>query len=149
MLRRQLKEIRRPRRLPLATQKRRSVATCLPGGEKHLTPYTDALSAVYSRMSALRKAAAEGFISTGANDRGRNDQAAYPSRKATIQPRFLGSLLRFVFAKSLSCFSDIDFSICFEAPLRLDFGRFPRFAANAAPAAICCFFEVAGIPIIR
>jgi hypothetical protein len=100
-------------------------------------------------MSALRKAAAEGFISTGANDRGRNDQAAYPSRKATIQPRFLGSLLRFVFAKSLSCFSDIDFSICFEAPLRLDFGRFPRFAANAAPAAICCFFEVAGIPIIR
>jgi hypothetical protein len=87
--------------------------------------------------------------SGSSNDRGRNDQAAYPRRKATIQSRFLGSLLRFVFAKSWSCFSDIDFSICFEAPLRLDFGRFPRFAANAAPAAICCFFEVAGIPIIR
>jgi hypothetical protein len=29
----------------------------------------------------------------------------------------------------------IDFSICFEAPLRLDFGRFPRLAANAPPEA--------------
>jgi hypothetical protein len=58
---------------------------------------------------------------------------------------FDGSFLRLVFAKSLSCFSDIDFSICFEAPLRLDFGRLPRFAANAAPAAICCDFDLAGI----
>jgi hypothetical protein len=72
-----------------------------------------------------------------------------PTEKPQVQPRFLGNLLRFVFAKSSSCFSDIDFSICFEAPLRLDFDRFPRFAANAAPAAICCFFEVAGIPVFR
>jgi hypothetical protein len=57
--------------------------------------------------------------------------------------------LRVVLANSLSCFSDIDFSICFEAPLRLDFGRFPRFAANAAPAAICCFFDLAGILVFR
>jgi hypothetical protein len=66
-----------------------------------------------------------------------------------LQRFFDGSFLRFVFAKSLSCFSDIDFSICFEAPLRLDFGRFPRFAANAAPAAICCFFDLAGIFLFR
>jgi hypothetical protein len=62
---------------------------------------------------------------------------------------FGGSFLRFVLAKSLSCFSDIDFSICFEAPLRLDFERLPRFAANAAPAAICCFFDLAGILVFR
>jgi hypothetical protein len=62
---------------------------------------------------------------------------------------FDGSFLRFVFAKSFSCFSVIDFSICFEAPLRLDFERFPRFAANAAPAAICCFFDLAGIFVFR
>ena len=55
----------------------------------------------------------------------------------------------FRFRETLSCFSDIDFSICLEAPLRLDFGRFPRFAANAAPAAICCFFEVAGTFLFR
>ncbi|MFY9983970.1 MAG: CHASE3 domain-containing protein [Chthoniobacterales bacterium] len=41
----------------------------LTGDEKYLTPYTDALSAVHSRMSALRKAAAEGFISTGDVDK--------------------------------------------------------------------------------
>jgi hypothetical protein len=62
-----------------------------------------------------------------------------------LQRFFDGTFLRLVLAKSLSCFSDMDFSICFEAPLRLDFGRFPRFAANAAPAAICCFFDLAGI----
>jgi hypothetical protein len=62
---------------------------------------------------------------------------------------FDGAFLRLVLAKSLSWFSDIDFSICFEAPLRLDFGRFPRFAANAAPPAICCFFDLAGIFLFR
>ena len=46
---------------------------------------------------------------------------------------------------SRNCFSDIDSTICFEAPLRLDFLRSPRLAASAAPAAICCFFELAGI----
>ena len=32
-----------------------------------------------------------------------------------------------------------------EAPLSDDFERFPRFAGSAAPAAICCFFDFAGI----
>lgn len=41
----------------------------LTGDEKYLAPYTDALSAVYSRISALRKAAAEGFVSTGDVDK--------------------------------------------------------------------------------
>jgi hypothetical protein len=66
-----------------------------------------------------------------------------------LHPFFDGISLRLVLAKSLSCFSDIDRSICFEAPLRLDFERFPRFAANAAPAAICCFFDLAGIFLFR
>ena len=57
----------------------------------------------------------------------------------------VGSFLRFVFAKSLSCFSDMDSAIFFDAPLRLDFLRSPRLAASAAPAAICCFFDLAGI----
>ena len=52
-----------------------------------------------------------------------------------------------VFAKSRSCFSVIDLAICFEAPFRLDFLISPRFAARAAPAAICCFFDLAGIYI--
>ena len=58
---------------------------------------------------------------------------------------FVGSFLRFVFAKSRSCFSLIDFAICLEAPLSEDFERSPRFAAKAAPAAFCCFFDLAGI----
>jgi len=36
-----------------------------------------------------------------------------------------------------------------DAPLSDDFERFPRLAANAAPAAICCFFDFAGIQIFR
>jgi hypothetical protein len=36
--------------------------------------------------------------------------------------------------------------ICLDAPRKEDFDRWPRFAANAAPAAICCFFDFAGIP---
>jgi hypothetical protein len=62
---------------------------------------------------------------------------------------FVGSFLRLVFAKSLSCFSDMDSAISFDAPFRLDFGVSPRLAANAAPAAICCFFERAGIELDR
>jgi hypothetical protein len=34
-----------------------------------------------------------------------------------------------------------------EAPLSDDFDRLPRFAASAAPAAICCFFDFAGIQV--
>lgn len=62
---------------------------------------------------------------------------------------FFGSFLRLVFAMSRSCFSDIDLTICLEAPFRLDFFTSPRFAANAAPAAICCFLERAGITLYR
>jgi len=35
-----------------------------------------------------------------------------------------------------------------DAPRSDDFDRFPRLAARAAPAAICCFFDFAGIPRI-
>jgi hypothetical protein len=62
---------------------------------------------------------------------------------------FVGRPRRFVFAKSSSCFSLIDFTICREAPFNEDFGLLPRFADNAAPAAICCFFDVAGIFLKR
>jgi hypothetical protein len=39
----------------------------------------------------------------------------------------------------------MDSTISFDAPFRLDFLRSPRLAASAAPAAICCFFDLAGI----
>jgi hypothetical protein len=39
----------------------------------------------------------------------------------------------------------IDLYIPREAPLSEDFERLPRLAASAAPAAICCFFDFAGI----
>jgi hypothetical protein len=32
-----------------------------------------------------------------------------------------------------------------DAPFKLDLDFSPRLAANAAPAAICCFFDFAGI----
>jgi hypothetical protein len=32
-----------------------------------------------------------------------------------------------------------------DAPRSDDFDRLPRLAASAAPAAICCFFDFAGI----
>ena len=57
----------------------------------------------------------------------------------------LGSFLRFTLAMSWSSFSLIESAICFDAPLRLDLDRSPRFADRAAPAAICCFFDLAGI----
>src|SRR5437763_15901069 len=56
-----------------------------------------------------------------------------------------GSPLRLVFAKSTNCCSLIEFTIWRDAPLRLAFDRSPRLAASAAPAAICCFFDLAGI----
>jgi hypothetical protein len=62
---------------------------------------------------------------------------------------FLGSFFRLVPANSLSCFLLIDFAICLEAPLSFDFFISPRLAARAAPAAICCFFDLAGIPDYR
>ena len=57
----------------------------------------------------------------------------------------LGSDLRFVLAIFLSSFSLIDLAMLLDAPFRLDFGASPRLAAKAAPAAICCFFDFAGM----
>jgi hypothetical protein len=62
-----------------------------------------------------------------------------------VQVFFVGSFLCRVLAKCSSCFSVIDSSIFFDAPLRLDFERLPCLAARAAPAAICCFLDLAGI----
>jgi hypothetical protein len=56
-----------------------------------------------------------------------------------------GNFLRFVCANSSSWLSLIDSAICFDAPRKLDLGRRPRFAESAAPAAICCFFDFAGM----
>ena len=39
----------------------------------------------------------------------------------------------------------MDLNILLEAPRREDLRTRPRLAANAAPAAICCFFDFAGI----
>ena len=39
----------------------------------------------------------------------------------------------------------IDSYMPLDAPLREDFLPLPLLAANAAPAAICCFFDFAGI----
>ncbi len=58
---------------------------------------------------------------------------------------FFGRPLRFVLAIFLSSFSLIDLAMLFEAPRKEDLLFFPRFAASAAPAAICCFFDFAGI----
>ena len=62
---------------------------------------------------------------------------------------FLGNFFRLVLARSRSCFSDIDSTICLDAPFKLDFFCSPRLAAKAAPAAICCFLERAGITLYR
>jgi hypothetical protein len=70
-----------------------------------------------------------------------------PSDSPAFYRRFflVGFPLRFVFAILRSSLSLIDFAICRDAPLSDDFERFPRLAARAAPAAICCFFDFAGI----
>src|SRR2546421_3231548 len=74
------------------------------------------------------------------------DQQAVGSPNPSHQSCFLrGNPLRFVFAKSTNCCSLIEFTIWRDAPLRLAFDRSPRLAASAAPAAICCFFDLAGI----
>ena len=53
--------------------------------------------------------------------------------------------MRFVLAISRNSSLDMDSYILREAPLRLALLRPPRFAESAAPAAICCFFDFAGI----
>jgi hypothetical protein len=39
----------------------------------------------------------------------------------------------------------MELAILRDGPFSDDFERFPRLAASAAPAAICCFFDFAGI----
>jgi hypothetical protein len=77
---------------------------------------------------------------------------AFISTKAAFEPApylFLrlrvGFPLRFVFAILRSSALLIDLYIPREAPLSDDLERLPRLAASAAPAAICCFFDFAGI----
>jgi hypothetical protein len=53
--------------------------------------------------------------------------------------------LRLVLAILRSSFLVIDLYIPREAPLSEDLECWPRLAASAAPAAICCFFDFAGI----
>jgi hypothetical protein len=64
--------------------------------------------------------------------------------------RFLvGSFLRLVLAILRSSALLIDLYIPLDAPLSDFFGRLPRLAASAAPAAICCFLDFAGIQKFR
>lgn len=64
-------------------------------------------------------------------------------RAAVFLVSRFGSFFRSTLAMSWSSFSLIDLTMPFEAPLRLDFGRSPRLAERAAPAAICCFLDFA------
>jgi hypothetical protein len=57
----------------------------------------------------------------------------------------VGFPFRFVFAILRSSLSLIELAILRDAPFNEDFERLPRLAASAAPAAICCFFDFAGI----
>jgi len=57
----------------------------------------------------------------------------------------VGNLLRLVLAILRSSFRLIDLYVSLDAPRRDDFERLPRLAASGAPAAICCFFDLAGI----
>jgi hypothetical protein len=56
-----------------------------------------------------------------------------------------GSPLRLVCAIFLSSPVLIEFAIWREAPLSELLGRIPRLADSAAPAAICCFLDLAGM----
>ena len=62
---------------------------------------------------------------------------------------FVGNFLRSVLANSFNCLSLIEFAILLEAPRNDDLLLLPRLAASAAPAAICCFLDFAGILILR
>jgi hypothetical protein len=58
---------------------------------------------------------------------------------------FVGLPLRLVEAILFNSVSPIDLYILLEAPFNEDLLRLPLFAANAAPAAICCFLDFAGM----
>ena len=60
-----------------------------------------------------------------------------------------GFPLRFVLAIFFNWPSLIELAMLFDAPRSPPFGFLPRFAASAAPAAICCFLDFAGIQIHR
>jgi hypothetical protein len=76
-----------------------------------------------------------------------------PANKRFLRPPqrlfffLVGLPFRLVFAILRSSALLIDLYMPLEAPLRDDFLRLPLLAANAAPAAICCFFDFAGIQI--
>jgi len=59
----------------------------------------------------------------------------------------LGRDLRLVLAKPLSWRRFIEVNMLLEAPRSDDRLRFPRLAARAAPAAICCFLDFAGMSL--
>jgi hypothetical protein len=61
----------------------------------------------------------------------------------------VGLPLRLVLAILRSSDRLIDLYIPRDAPLSDDLERWPRLAAKAAPAAICCFLDFAGILMIR
>jgi hypothetical protein len=60
----------------------------------------------------------------------------------------VGRPLRLVEAIFSSSVSLMELTMLFEAPFKPPFGVSPRFAASAAPAAICCFFDLAGIQFV-
>ena len=73
-------------------------------------------------------------------------QIALTAAVAYLRFRFrVGKFLRLVLATLRNSFRLIDLYMLLDAPRSDDFDRFPRLAASAAPAAICCFFDFAGI----
>ena len=73
-------------------------------------------------------------------------QVALIAAVAYLRLRFrVGNFLRLVLATLLSSFRLIDLYMLRDAPRSDDFDFLPRLAASAAPAAICCFFDFAGI----
>src|SRR6266446_271544 len=73
-------------------------------------------------------------------------QVALGSVVVYLRLRFrVGDFLRLVLATLRSSFRLIDLYMLLDAPRSDDFDRLPRLAASAAPAAICCFFDFAGI----
>ena len=64
-------------------------------------------------------------------------------------PVRVGSFFRFALASRSSSFSLMEAAMLFDAPRSDDFDLSPRLAASAAPAAICCFLDFAGITPLR
>ena len=77
--------------------------------------------------------------------RNRVAQSTFPSLRHLFFFFRVGLPFRLVLAILRSSALLIDSYMPLDAPLREDFLPFPLLAANAAPAAICCFFDFAGI----